>query len=423
MNDFRCLWLTRRYPYPPNSGEHLYTRGLVESLAQAGANVHGLCWGRQETDNGSPPTVDHENISWTQVGGFSGSRLHSIIGGLPSDAFRHGRGNIRTELSRLLREQNWNSVVIDHAAMGWAFPVVKRCQPEATIVYLSHNAEAKTRREIATELRRSLPMKAILHWDAAKYVALERRLCRGADLISAITADDAAFYRKFAPTTRVVQNSPGYDGVKLQDRRITEETPRRVVLSGSFEWIAKQHNLLRFLEASAKPFTAAGIEVQVVGKASPDFAHETRKRFSHCRFDINVPSISPYFADARIGVIPEELGGGFKLKALDYVFHGLPIALLNGAAAGLPLDLNHEVIPAPSLASLATHIVEVIDDIPFLDSLRANAFARCEDGFHWRDRGVSLLKEMQRFSSSTEKTPVEPEAPPALVPANPSKPT
>ncbi|MEM0895545.1 MAG: glycosyltransferase [Verrucomicrobiota bacterium] len=419
MKDTRCLWLTRRFPYPPNSGEWMYSRGMVESLAAAGARVHGLCWEREETGDGAAPS--HDNISWTQVGGFSGSRLRSILAGLPSDAHRHGRGSIRTELKRLLSEENWNAVIIDHAAMGWALPLVKRRQPGATVVYLSHNAEAKTRREIAAELQRSLPVKAMLRWDAEKYVALERRLCRMADLVSAITADDAAFYRNFAPMTPVMQNAPGYDGKRLPARTITSGTPRRVVLSGSFEWVAKQHNLRRFLEASSTPFSTAGIEVQVVGKASSTFAEETRRRFPYCRFDINVPSVSPFLNDARIGVIPEELGGGFKLKALDYVFHGLPVALLNGAAAGLPLDLEHDVIPAPNLDALAARIVEVIDDLPFLDSLRANAFTRCEDEFHWRDRGLALLGELERLRQGVGKSAPEPEAPPAFVPANPSK--
>ncbi len=395
MTNPRCLWLTRRFPYPANSGEYLYSRGLAESLARAGAEVTGLCWARKDQVTDAPDS----GIRWVSVPGNSRSRFRSLLYPLPADAFRHGRPPLRKKLRQLLREGAWDAVVIDHAAMGWALDDIRRLQPGAAIAYVSHNAEAKTRNRVASTVECSPFMKPVLKWDAKKYHLLERRICRKVDFISAITPEDAEFYREFVTGARVTANGPGYNGPRFPNHRITASLPRKVVMSGSFEWIAKQHNLLRFLEVVDGLFGDAKVDLQIVGKAPPSFVQEVLRRFPRCSFAANVPSVSPFLSDARMGVIPEELGGGFKLKALDYLFHGLPLALLDGAAAGLPLDYERDVLSAPSLEELARRIVLCIDDHEHRRRRRAAAHAKCDSAFSWDDRGQDLLEEIQRAAS------------------------
>jgi glycosyltransferase involved in cell wall biosynthesis len=175
---------------------------------------------------------------------------------------------------------------------------------------------------------------------------------------------------------------------------ITDDTPRRVVLAGAFEWLAKRRNLEAFLQAAAPVFPAAGIEFLVVGKADAAWLAGLAARWPWLRQVANVPSVDPYLADARIGLIPEALGGGFKLKALDYIFRGLPLGAIDSALSGVPIDPERDAIVASDLAGLAHAIAARIDDLAFLNAAAQRCLAACREAFDWSARGATLAEAL-----------------------------
>jgi hypothetical protein len=332
--------------------------------------------------DGGPP------LTWQLHGSIPAGRLKSLASSLPADAFRLGNPIQRAALGRLL-EHNWDWIVIDQAACAWALPMIPK---EAKVAYIAHNHETEVRRQVAADGTGSLPMRLALNWDARKYGRMEARLCRRADLITAITPRDAAAFRGEAPGTPVCVLPPGYGGEipAGPPREITAETPRQVVLAGAFEWLAKRRNLEAFLKAAAGPFQRSKIRFQVVGKADPEWFAALARQHPWADFTANVPSVGPYLDRARIGLIPEALGGGFKLKALDYIFRGLPLASVEAALSGVPVDPLTEAIAAPDPEVLALDVAAKIDDLAFLNHAARSALEACRDAFHWEDRGATL---------------------------------
>ena len=49
----RCLWLTRKFPDPANSGELIYSGGLIASFADAGAELTVIAHDNDERPAGS----------------------------------------------------------------------------------------------------------------------------------------------------------------------------------------------------------------------------------------------------------------------------------------------------------------------------------------------------------------------------------
>jgi hypothetical protein len=89
-----------------------------------------------------------------------------------------------------------------------------------------------------------------------------------------VTADAPEDCEAFAPATKagkVTFLPPGYNGPRVAHRAITAETPRRAVIIGSFDWLAKRESLERFLDAGVACFAAAGVELQIVGYAEPGY--------------------------------------------------------------------------------------------------------------------------------------------------------
>ncbi|WP_367874360.1 glycosyltransferase [Luteolibacter sp. Populi] len=384
----RCLWITRQDPRPANSGELIYSLGLLRSLAaQPGVEITVLAHRATRADGEEPP------ITWDLHGSIPNGRLKSLLSALPGDAYRLGNPVQRQGLSFLL-EKAWDWVIIDQAACAWALGMI----PAGTkVLYLAHNHEAAVRRQVAGDRGGSFPMRMALKWDALKYARMEGMLARRANLISAITPRDAEAFRREAPGVPVFVLPPGYSGPipAGRARTIDPETPRRVVLAGAFEWLAKRRNLEAFLHAAAEPFQAAHIGFQVVGKADPAWFAALAKQFPWASFQANVPSVAPYLDAARIGLIPEALGGGFKLKALDYIFRGLPLASVEAALSGVPVDPHSEAIAAPDPAALAAAVAAKIDDLEFLNHAASRALDACRSAFRWEDRGVTLAAALR----------------------------
>src|SRR5262249_34827114 len=131
--------------------------------------------------------------------------------------------------------------------------------------------------------------------------------------------EDSQRFHTDAPQTRRLVLKPGYAGTSSSRPRIGADVPRNVVMVGSYHWIAKQENLRRFVAAAAGIFLKHEITLHIIGSMPPALARELGVH-SNVVLHGFVDDIQPHFANARIAVVPEEIGGGFKLKLLDYIF-------------------------------------------------------------------------------------------------------
>lgn len=385
------LWITRQDPRPADSGEFIYSLGLIRALA-ATKTMRLTVLAHQA----APSELEIPHVNWVLPSPVPAKSLLSLFSNRPSDAHRLAGNAIQDALKEQLAKHEFAGAIIDQAANGWA---LDQLPPELPLLYLSHNHEAVVRNEIASSQEGSLPLRFALRHDASKYAALERRLCAAAKAICAITPRDEKNFRLEFPDKDYYQLPPGFEGdiPEAPLRPMTEAIPRRVVLAGTFGWIAKRRNLEAFLQDAAEPFQQADIQFHVVGKAAPEYFGGLAKRFPWARFIPNVPSMEPHLRDARIGLIPEALGGGFKLKALDYVFHGLPLASIESALSGLPLTPGEHVIAAGTTADLAREVTAKVDNLDFLNQAAQGALDQCRHSFHWADRGQTLATALSRL--------------------------
>ena len=150
----RCLWITRQDPRPADSGELIYTLGLLTSLAvQPGFEITVLAHEPAKPCDGGPP------LTWQLHGSIPAGRLKSLASSLPADAFRLGNPIQRAALGRLL-ERAWDWIVIDQAACAWALPMIPK---EAKVAYIAHNHETEVRRQVAADAGGSLQVVNDVH--------------------------------------------------------------------------------------------------------------------------------------------------------------------------------------------------------------------------------------------------------------------
>jgi len=385
----RVLWIGRYIPYPMDAGAKVYSGKLAESLAEAGASVRFLGFGNVDP---VPPT---SRVQWLAVPNERRNQVVSLISRLPIAAAVDATGAYKLLLDAQLREA-WDAIVLDGYGSGWA---LRRCHAyraargnRPVLVHVSHNHEEQAWRSMASQARGALLKRLVLWQNYRKVGALERRIVRTVDLLTTITDEDSAALGGMLPQSRRLTLTPGHEGWVATTRTITAATPRRVIIVGSFRWVLKQENLTRFVEIADPLFKQNNIELDVVGDVPDELLATLKSRCTATCFHGFVDDIADFFKRARIAVVPELIGGGFKLKFLDYIFARVPTATLALAATGIPAELQREMLVSQDLPGLIADIVANIDRIDVLNRMQERAFAHGQALFRWVERGELLLQ-------------------------------
>ena len=381
------LWIAREIPFPLDSGDRIYTARLLRSLAEAGARITftGFANGFATADRDWP-------VNWMPVKGARRGKLQALCSTMPLVAATHATAQYRKLIEELAR-QPWDFVVIDQYGMGWALPIFHRraVHSRPVLVHVAHDHEASVYASLVRGFRGSPLKRLALRLNWLKTSAFEQRIARSVDLITAITDEDAVRFGVDAPQIRCIVLKPGYAGTAASRSGIGSEVPRNVVMVGSYQWVAKQENLRRFVAAADNVFFQHGITLHVIGAMPQALAAELRSTSRAVVLHGFVDDIRPHFANARLAAVPEEIGGGFKLKFLDYIFGRVAVATLDHAAAGLPDAIRGAMICRDDIDSLVQAIATAIEDTAALSAMQNAAFAAAQELFRWSDRGRDLL--------------------------------
>ncbi len=417
-NRMRCLWIARYIPYPSDEGAKVYSANLAQSLADSGVAVRFTGFG----DAGAVP-IAAANIEWLAVPGEKRNKAIASLSGWPIAAAVDATKAYRALLEAQLREP-WDAIVFDSYATGWA---LDRCLAyrnewqahQTVLVHVSHNHEQLLWGSMAREARGSALRRLALRRNAHKVSALERRIVGIADLLTTITDEDLQSLGADLQHNRSLVLTPGYLGWIAHERHITAATPRRVIIMGSFKWVVKQENLARFVETADPIFKQHGIELDIVGEVPQPLLGTLRAGCRATHFHGFVSDVEPYLTNARIAVVPESIGGGFKLKFLDYIFGRVPVATVSQAVAGLPAELQRVMLSNDDLNELIRKIVSHIDRFDELNWMQERAFTIAKSQFNWGTRGerLRLAIDNVRQANAGAANAASNAAPPANAPA------
>jgi polysaccharide biosynthesis protein PslH len=378
----KWLWLTMAVPDPPNNGQFLYSKGLVDAAASAGIDLDIIALARGDGHD-EPERRDRQR--WWVAHDRQRSRWESAASDLPHVANRANTPAMRRLLAQALEaDDEWDAIAFDSLAAGWGVRQVLAhgaARPAAPrLIYVAHNHETSLAQRVV-EIHPHPLKRQVNRVDAVKVRWLERLLASHADVITANSPEDCALFRAEYPHARVDCLPPVFLGTPVAARRIGPHVPRRAVILGSYDWLPKRVNLIEFLHVADPLFAAAGVELQVVGAAEQGFLDALRQTTRATTFTGPVADTGPYLADARIGIAAERVGGGFKLKTLDYVFHRVPLAALAGTIPGMPVRDGHSALICPDAALLARRIIGVIDDLDTLNRMQTLAYKACAGVF------------------------------------------
>jgi glycosyltransferase involved in cell wall biosynthesis len=123
-------------------------------------------------------------------------------------------------------------------------------------------------------------------------------------------------------------------------------------------------------------------------------------RFPGVAVHADVPSVVPWLERARAAVVPLRIGSGTRLKALEAMAAGRPVAGTTIGLEGLGLEADVHALVADEPSSLAAGIVRLLTDDEFAARMAATGADHARGGFGWDSIGRryvdTLLELVQR---------------------------
>jgi glycosyltransferase involved in cell wall biosynthesis len=305
----------------------------------------------------------------------------------------------------VLAASRYDFVVLDQYALGWA---LEECHDIFTakgrpIAYLAHNYEAALAKATAREFRGSVVKRALLTINAAKIARMERALVSTADTVTAISRDDADALTRLNPKKPPIVILPGVDVESYRPCTINDDTPRRLLMVGSFHWVPKQLNLEHFLSAADPVALRKNARLDIIGDVPAPMAKKLSVKYKWVRFLGFVERLGPLMSNYRLALNIEHIGGGFKLKILTYVAAGLPVAALSQSLTGVPRELRECMIVRDDGPDLLAAAVDALDNVRNLSQRTAKAKECVERLFNWDQSAQRLVGAV--LSPMRQRTP------------------
>lgn len=327
-------------------------------------------------------------------------RIHdTVLTKLPDMALRLESPDMHRQITQLLsKHPNDYDVIqiegIEMAPYALALPATVNTarlnSGVPRLVFDDHNAEyVLQRRAFLTDVRR--PRR----WIAAAYsfvqwrklVAYERRVCRAADRIVAVSDVDRDALLRLAPGHEITVVPNGVDldflrpGVVLPHPELKQPA---LIFTGKMDYRPNVDAVLWFVQAVLPLVLASAPDAHfyVVGQ-KPHARLAALADHPAVTITGRVPDVRPYIAGAGVYVVPLRIGGGTRLKVLEAMAMGQAIVSTRLGCDGFLFEDGREVAFADDPSTFAMRVVTLLKDSVQATALGQRARAYVEAHFGW----------------------------------------
>jgi glycosyltransferase involved in cell wall biosynthesis len=224
---------------------------------------------------------------------------------------------------------------------------------------------------------RPAPVRALMRIQARRVRRYEARAVSTlADRTLAVSAADRDALRALAPGARVDFLPMGVDATFLTPRPDVPVVPGSIVITGSFDWTPKRHNLAVLVNEVFPMIKqlAPAARLAIVGRGlSGDVLAAVRAR-NGVDYVGPVDDVRPHIARASVVVNYVESGSGIAIKVLEAMSMGKPVVTNALGAEGIAATSGTHLIVATTKTEFARAVSSLLSD-PFLQS-RLGAAAR-----------------------------------------------
>lgn len=380
----RLLWVTDEVPDAGRGGGSIRQYQLLRRVASR-VDVDLLLAGELVDEELSAllhnvesfPRPSALGAHWNKPGllALPRRRMHnlwSFLPGRPPSEVAINRPAAERLRAHVVDTSGYDAVQVEHEHLGGVLPRDHRNLWSITL----HNLLSVRLRQRAS-VADSPRVRRLWEADARRAEAWERRITSDYDLTVVVSDEDAAC---LDGRVAVVPN-----GVDLERFRPTP-LPRepRLIFSGSFNyepnidgatWLCEE--ILPSIRERVPEATAL-----IVGR-EPDDRVRQLGRIPGVETHFDVPDIRPFLDDARVAMVPLRQGSGTRLKGLEAMAAGRPIAGTPVGLEGLGLRDGSSAAIGASKEELVDRVVHLLVDDGAAGDIACEARRLAESRFGW----------------------------------------
>ena len=392
------LQLTPRMPWPLTDGGAIGIYNITKSLAELGHRITMVTY-----------PLDDPGETREAVGAISQyAKVEMVSRPLPPrwkvlarTIFRGAypiERRMMPEMFELLRgileRERFDIVHVDHAHMGPYGLWIKE-RYGLPIVLREHNFEALIYERFAkTE---SNPLKRVIaRIHGGRLKREEIRFLKEFDAIAAITEEDAAIMRSYVPETKIRIIPAGVDTEFFRQSELPED-PDQILWIGSLAW-DPNHDAVRYFLTSIFPRILAerpSAKFDIIGTDSERVRSISTKFGTSVRIRGRVPDVRDFLANSAVLVVPLRIGGGMRLKLLDFFASGKAVVATSIAAEGNLAQSGQELIIADSTENFADSILNLLSDPGERQRLASQARRLVVQQYSWKRIGEDLIRQYE----------------------------
>lgn len=292
---------------------------------------------------------------------------------------------ISPELGRHVRQQV-RSGQFDRAVCDFLAPAPHFDDLSRTVLF-QHNVETMIWRRHA-DAATGLARKAYFQLQAQRMFEYERRVCRDAGAIIAVSAHDADSMRKMFGVSEVHHTATGVDIAYFSAR--PAEPAADLVFSGSMDWMPNIDGI-NWFAAEILPLIRKGrpeCSLAVAGRTPAASVRALGETDPRVRITGTVPDIRPWLWGSKVSIVPLRVGGGTRLKIYEAMAAGIPVVSTTVGAEGLEYTDGENILIADSPEQFADGCVRLLSDPDLARRISGNARDLVASRFSW-DRVAS----------------------------------
>jgi len=379
----KILWVSPGFLHPTNRGGQIRTLEMLKRL-HAHHEVHyigldnpaqpeGLQRSNEYCSRAYPISLDAPPRRSLK---FATQLAANLFSSMPLSLSRYCSSAMRDKISELRAATEFDCVVCDFLTPAPNFADMSK------VVLFQHNVETMIWRRHVEHAGDPL-RKAYFRNQADRVEDWERRMCRAAGRVIAVSPHDADTMRKMFG----VEAFSIPTGVNLDYfRRPQNPQPTAdLVFVGSMDWMPNSDGVNYFVREilpliwKRKP----DCTLAIVGRSPSRAAQAWAKQDSRIQVTGTVPDVRRWLWGASVSIVPLRIGGGTRLKIYEAMAAGTATVSTSIGAEGLAVSHPANIRLADTPADFAGQCLSLLDDATQRQSVAEEALRLVTSCFSW----------------------------------------
>ena len=381
----RILWVNTHFLHPPTRGAQIRTLEMLRRL-HSRHEIHyaGLLFsydGHEALARSTEyctrafPIRHHLHRRASPL--FVAEAAANLFSSLPLAIARYRSPAMRRTIEDLIERDRFDRLVCDFLFSAPNIPCLERS------VVFEHNVETTIWRRHLENARDPL-RRAFFAVQLRRMEAYERRVCRNAGHVIAVSSQDAERIRDMFQASRVSHVPTGVDVDFFAPPGVSPPVAD-LVFTGSMDWLPNVDGAHWFTREVLPLIRRRipGCSLAIVGRHPPASVSALARQHGNVVVTGTVPDVRPYLWGSSVAVIPLRIGGGTRLKIFEAMAAGVPLVSTSIGAEGLPLTPQEHLRIADSAGEFAAACIDLLQDASARMRMAAAARELVADCFSW----------------------------------------